>query len=123
MRKRIPVSGPRQPLQNPFSALDLQGLPDPAPPEPASGTTDKPPRRHRIVLRRETAQRAGRPVIVVSRLPTHLAPPEIDNLCRDARKALGCGGTVREREIELQGDQPEKVRRHFEAQGFQVAGP
>ncbi len=44
--------------------------------------------------------------MVVSQLPTHLSPPEIENLCRAARKGLGRGGTVQNREIELQGGPP-----------------
>ena len=38
------------------------------------------------------------------------------------RAACGCSGTVKGRTIELQGDQPAKVRMALEAEGFQVAG-
>jgi apolipoprotein N-acyltransferase len=46
----------------------------------------------------------------------------LQQLAREARQACGCGGTVREREIELQGDNPPKVRAFFESAGFRVAG-
>ena len=62
-------------------------------------------------------------MVVVSQLPTHLSPPELENLCRDTRKALGCGGSLQGREIELQGDQPDRVRAHFEKLGYLVVGP
>lgn len=124
MAKKIPVSAPQEPLQSPFASLSPAGLPEayamPAeqPPSPA-----KQPKRHRIVLRREKSQRGGKTVVVVSQLPTHLSPPEIENLCRDARKGLGCGGTVAGREIELQGDQADRVRMWFEKAGYLVVGP
>ncbi|HRJ72612.1 MAG TPA: translation initiation factor [Terrimicrobiaceae bacterium] len=120
---KIPVSGLQQPLQNPFAALSSEGLPEgtcPAPPAPARESA--PAKRPRVVLRREKSQRGGKTVTIVSQIPTHFSPPEIENLCREARKALGCGGTVEGREIELQGDQPERVRAYLEKRGFQVGG-
>lgn len=125
-QKKIPVSAPQAPLQSPFTALHLDGLP--AGPEDASvqSRIENPKskiRRPRIVLRREKSNRGGKTVVVVSQLPTHLSPPEIENLSRDARKTLGCGGAVRGREIELQGDQPQRVRDYFEKHGYEVAGP
>lgn len=122
MAKKIPVSGPQNPLQSPFAALQMENLPEgqeaPAPSLPEA----KGSKRHRIVLRREKSQRGGKTVVVVSQLPTHLSPPELENLLRDARKALGCGGVLNGREIELQGDQPERVRAYFEKLGYVVGG-
>lgn len=120
MSKKIPVSAPQPPLQSPFAALDSAGLPE-GPAEAAPRHQQR--KRARIVLRREKAHRGGKTVIVVSELPTHLSPPEIADLGREARKVLGCGGSVRGRELEIQGDQAERVRAHFEALGFQVVGP
>lgn len=119
MSKKLPVSGPQRPLQSPFSTLDSTGLPE-GPAEPRPSMTRK---KGRIVLRREKAQRGGKTVIVVSHLPTHLSPLEIEDLSREARKVLGCGGSVRGREIEIQGDQAMRVRHHFEELGYEVAGP
>ncbi len=76
-----------------------------------------------MVIRREKSQRGGKTVVVVSQIPTHLSPPEIENLLKKAKKSLGCGGTIAGREVELQGDQPDRVRQFLEGQGFSVAGP
>lgn len=119
MAKKIPVSASQTPLQNPFAALSSAGLPEgaarPSAPAPV-------PTRARIVLRREKSRRGGKTVVVVSQLPTHLSPPEIENLAKKAKQHLGCGGAVRDREIELQGDQPARVRQFFEELGFPVGG-
>jgi translation initiation factor 1 len=124
MSKKIPVSAPQQPLQSPFAALDSSGLPEGSAPEPPSQLAEKPaPKKHRVVLRREKSHRGGKTVVVVSQLPTHLSPPELENLCRECRKSLGCGGSLQGREIELQGDQPDRVRAHFEKLGYLVVGP
>jgi translation initiation factor 1 len=124
MNKRISISLPQQPLQSPFLALSSEGLPDG--PAHALGSAEgkkEPAKKPRIVLRREKSQRGGKTVIVVGQLPTHLSATEIEKLSRDSRKALGCGGCVRGREIELQGDQADRVRRYFEELSYEVAGP
>jgi translation initiation factor 1 len=119
MSKKIPLSVPQPPLQSPFSALSSAGLPE-GPVSPHPSIAKKKPR---VVLRRERAQRGGKIVIVVSHLPAHLSLMEIEDLSRGARRALGCGGSVRGREIEIQGDQAERVRSHFEDLGYEVKGP
>ncbi len=119
MSKKIPISVPQQPLQTPFSALSSEGLRDGPTNPPRSFLKRKP----RIVLRRERSQRGGKTVIVASQFPSHLSPAEIESLSRDARMALGSGGFVQGREIAIQGEQAERVRRHFEGLGYEVTGP
>lgn len=119
MSKKIPVSVPQPPLQTPFSGLSRGGLPE----RPANPESPAVRRRPRIVLRRERSQRGGKTVIIASQFPTHLSAREIEDLSRDARMALGCGGFIQEREIAIQGEQAERVRRHFEGLGYEVAGP
>ena len=119
MSKKVPVSIPQQPLQSPFLALSSEGLREGA----ENPSTSLAKERPRIVLRREKSQRGGKTVIVVSQLPTHLSGPEIERLAREVRRALATGGSVQEREIELQGDQAVRVRRYFENLGYEVAGP
>jgi translation initiation factor 1 len=121
--KKLDVSGSIGGLQNPFAALDASGLPE-GPKEPlmAKPEIEKSSKRGRVVLRRETAHRSGKAVVVVGDMPSHLANDEIAEIARLLRKACGCGGTVRDREIEIQGDQPERVCAFLEDYGFRVAG-
>ena len=110
----------------PFAALDAKAFQDRTDPSDSlsSETTQHPsPKKYRVVLRREKARRGGKTVIVVSQFPTHLSPPELDNLAKRTRKSLGCGGQLIGREIELQGDQPERVRAFLDGEGFAPVGP
>ncbi|MDD5260262.1 MAG: translation initiation factor [Methylacidiphilales bacterium] len=121
---KIDVTGPSGGLQNPFQSLELSGLP-PGPanvesiPEKAGAM---PAKRGRVVLRRETAHRGGKTVVVVGDIPETVSDEEIEKISRDLRKACCCGGTLRGREIEIQGDQPARVCQLLEEMGFRVAG-
>ena len=76
----------------------------------------------RVVLQRETAHRGGKTVIVVKDFASHLPQSVIDTIGKRVRSACGCGGTVKEKRIEIQGDQVAKIRAVLEAEGFEVAG-
>jgi translation initiation factor 1 len=109
-------------LNNPFAALESAGLPEgtEAPPELAPKPKASP--RGRVLLRREKAHRGGKTVIVIHDFAPGLPARYIDELGRKIRNACGCGGTVKERIIEVQGDQPARIRAVLEAEGFRVGG-
>ncbi len=104
-----------------LSGMDLGPLP-PAPAKPAPAVPQKPKKLGRVVLRRETAHRGGRTVIVIHDFPPAMTKPALEDLARDLRHAIGTGGTLRDRTIEMQGDQAAKIRAFLEKIGFQVAG-
>jgi translation initiation factor 1 len=112
-------------LHNPFAALTATGLPDgPAPPPPASGEPKlpRPSKYGRVVLRREKAHRGGKTVIVVHEFAPNIGHAYIEALAGKLKSACACGGTKRDRTIEIQGDQPARIRALLEQEGFQVAG-
>ncbi len=126
-KKRIdtqPDQAPLAGLDAAFAGLNVPTLPDTAPP----AAPVPPPvavaawMLGRVVLRRERAHRGGKTVIVVDDFATHLPLSIIETVARKVRTACGCGGTVKGRQIEIQGDQPAKVRAALEAEGFTVAG-
>jgi translation initiation factor 1 len=117
--KRIDTSGRQEALQSPFAGLQMEGLPEGPAEISTVAVAGKP---GRIILRRETAQRGGKSVVVVTGFEERHTASDIGELARAARQACGCGGTVRGREIELQGNLLTEVRRFFEARGFRVAG-
>ena len=119
---RVPINATPGKLNTAFAALSADGLPEPPPsavePEPA----EKPARRGRVVLRRETAHRGGKMVTVVHDFPAGIGVHMIEDLARTLRQACGCGGAVKGRTIELQGDQAARLRPLLAAAGFRVAG-
>ncbi len=123
-KKRVPTQADQAPLAGMMAALDGLNIPTaPAAPEPATPPPAAPNwKPGRVVLRRERAGRGGKTVIIVDDFATHLPPSFIENVARTLRAACGCGGTVRGRAVEIQGDQPAKIRAALEAEGFQVAG-
>lgn len=124
-RKRVDTNAAetsRQGLNAAFSSLDLSNLPAGPAPQLAADSPQTLWKMGRVVLRRETAHRGGKTVIVVDDFATHLPATVIEKVAKKLRAACGCGGTVKDRTIEIQGDQPARVRAALEAEGFQVAG-
>jgi translation initiation factor 1 len=122
-KPRIPLSaGTPARLNNPFAGLQTAGL---APGKDSAVAAEPPARKAapgRVVLRRETAHRGGKTVIIVDDFAPSISMASIEELGRQLRNACGCGGTTRGRAIELQGNQPGKIRELLEEQGFRVAG-
>lgn len=123
-KAKISTDGGQGLAQNPFGALSGAGLPSipVVPPaasaKPAVAATPVPARnRGRVDVRRETGGRGGKTVTVVDGF-TGIGLPEKEQLAKKMRAACGCGGTVKEGAIEIQGDQRETVARILTEAGF-----
>lgn len=111
--------------QNPFAALSSAGLSSftpPAakatPPAATKSAADQPGRnRGRIDIKRTTAGRGGKTVTVVSGF-IGIGLPEKEQLAKKVRAACGCGGTVKDGNIEIQGDQRDKIAAILSEAGF-----
>ncbi|HGN1707213.1 TPA: stress response translation initiation inhibitor YciH [Providencia rettgeri] len=71
-----------------------------------------------VRIRRETAGRKGKGVCVVTGLD--LDDSELAKLAAELKKKCGCGGAVKEGNIEIQGDKRDVIKQHLETKGFQV---
>ena len=122
---KIPTNGGGGLGQNPFGALSGVGLPSFV---PRGGTTEGSTgalkkfapfekNRGRVDIRRETGNRGGKTVTVIDGF-TGIGLPEKEQLAKKMRAACGCGGTVKDGAIEIQGDQRETVARILTAAGF-----
>lgn len=101
-------------INNPFADLQIDNLP--------LGEADLVRAKGRVVLRRETAHRGGKTVIVIHDFAPSIPTASIEALARKLRQACGCGGTARQRTIEIQGNQVQKIRILLEQEGYRVAG-
>lgn len=109
-------------LNDALASLNVPNVPAGPTPAAAANAAQSLWKMGRVVLRRETAHRGGKTVIVVHGFATHLPASVIEKVAKKLRAACGCGGAVKDRTIEIQGDQPARVRAALEAEGFQVAG-
>jgi translation initiation factor 1 len=122
-RKRVETDASTSPLtrlQDAFPEMNLP--PGPDRPRPVDETPASLWKLGRVVLRRETAHRGGKTVIVVDQFASHLPLSVIETVAKKIRVTCGCGGSVKGRTIELQGDQVDRVRAILEQEGFKVAG-
>src|SRR6478752_3627082 len=95
---------------NPFAGLSGAGLP-PGPEAPPPNSQDKPRKsRGRVDIIRQKAGRGGKTVTVVKGF-VGIGLPEKERLARAMQKACGTGGTVKDGQIEIQGDKREEVAR------------
>lgn len=101
---------PFEALKGRFAAGDAPQAPRATPqPEPrrAARTPEPIDPAGRVVVRREKKGRAGKTVTRVSGL--NLRGVALDELARDMKRALGCGATVEELDVLLQGAQTERA--------------
>src|SRR5512144_187071 len=80
----------------------LAALRDQLPAGPAPKPVPQPKAPARAVVRLERKHRGGKEVTVVEKLD--LKPTELAQWCKDLKQSLGCGGTVEDGAIILQGD-------------------
>lgn len=117
---KIPTDGGQGLGQNPFAALSATGLPA-VPKQPALATpasaTPAARNRGRVDIKRTTAGRGGKTVTLVTGF-VGIGLPEKEALAKKMRAACGCGGTVKDGDIEIQGDQRETVARILTEAGF-----
>ncbi len=139
---KISTDGGSDLAQNPFGALrPVAGVADPGPtagqpggratqsttgptanrqfkPGSATPATGRPKKdRGRVDLTRETGGRGGKTVTVISGF-VGIGLPEKEALARKMRGACGCGGTVKDGAIVIQGDQRETLARILLEAGF-----
>ena len=119
--KRIPTDGGPSFGHNPFATLSAEGLP----PAPANLPTESSPQsaakpkknRGRVDILRQTAGRGGKTVTVVTGF-VGIGLPEKEKLAKQMQKACGAGGTVKDGQIEIQGDKRTEAARILTEAGF-----
>lgn len=117
-KKRIPTEAPEF-SHNPFGELSNAGLP-PGPEqssEPSTAPAVRKKSRGRVDIIRQTAHRGGKTVTVATNF-VGIGLPEKEKLAKQMQKACGTGGTVKDGQIEIQGDKRTEVARILTEAGF-----
>lgn len=119
-KQRIATDAAPELQTSPFAALDLGPLRE----GPIATTTASPsPKKdanERLLLRRSTAHRGGKTVLVLEGFSPAWNVGKLDDLLRELKASLGCGGQINGRTIEIQGDQPDRLQPLLESRGFLV---
>ena len=121
---KITTDGGQSLGQNPFGVLSGAGLPVAAAPVAgklaptgSQGKVAPAKNRGRVDLKRTTAGRGGKTVTLVTGF-VGIGLAEKEQLTKKIRGACGCGGTVKDGDIEIQGDQRETIARILTEAGF-----
>lgn len=72
----------------------------------------------KVKIRHETAGRKNKGATIIYNLPLSLE--QLEKLAKNLKSTFGTGGTVKDRTIELQGDQREKVAVELRRLGYLV---
>lgn len=121
-KERVPVCGGDSPLAVTLGALlgreASPASPPPQSPPPDRSEKERPGLPPRAVLARETKGRGGKTVTAVSFRGG--VPHSMEAVAKEIRTALGCGGTVEDERIILQGDQIERASAWLAAKGVKT---
>lgn len=105
---------------NPFGGIDLseirlvEGRPDSGKPSLQAPVHGK---KGRVDLRREKSGRGGKTVTVLEGIGN---AEDRKDLLKTLQKQCGCGGTIKEEVIEIQGDKRDEVAKVLKDQGYRV---
>lgn len=119
-KQRIATDAAAELRTNPFASLDLGPLRE-GPNVPAAATpAPKIEPAERLLLRRSTAHRGGKTVLVLEGFSPTWNTTKLENLLRELKASLGCGGRVEARTLELQGELADRLIPLLESRNFTV---
>ena len=103
---------------NPFTTLDGAGFPD-GEIRPRAPSTQKKS-KGRVEVRREKAGRGGKTVTTLKEFPSHIPLSTLVAMTFELKKICACGGTLKGRVVELQGDVCDRVSAELKLRGYQA---
>ena len=118
--KHIPPDEGQSFHNKPFDSLSINGLPAESPlSPPGADRTAEPVRKNRgrVDIVRQKAGRGGKTVTVVKNF-VGIGLPEKEQLATKMKARCGTGGTVKNGQIEIQGDKREDVAGILREAGF-----
>ena len=120
-KNKVPINTEASGFNDAFGGLSLEGLPSATQQEPTAIDTAGSPKRD-CCLRRETAHRGGKAVVVIYQFPKGFGVSELKALAKSLKQYCGTGGTVKDGEVVIQGEKVDEVRQYLESNKWSVRG-
>ena len=108
---------------NPFATLDRSGLPEGEMKSPVILPEQKSVKKNskgRVEVRREKAGRGGKTVTTLKGFPSYIPLNTLEAMTFELKKTCACGGTLKGRVVELQGDVCDRVCADLKLRGYQA---
>lgn len=122
-KRKITTEGGEAWAANPFAELDGARFPKgemkPRPPSPQKKSAKKKS-NGRVEVRREKAGRGGKTVTTLKEFPSHIPLRTLEVMTLELKKTCACGGTLKGRVVELQGDVCDRVCAELNLRGYQA---
>ncbi|MFM7376405.1 MAG: translation initiation factor [Chthoniobacterales bacterium] len=119
-KQRIATDAAPELRTNPFASLDLGPLREGRNIPTSAQVTPKKESIERLLLRRSTAHRGGKTVLVLEGFAPAWNASKLEDLLRELKASLGCGGQINGHTLEIQGDQPDRLQPLLESRGFAI---
>jgi len=119
-KQRIATEAAPELRTNPFASLDLGPLRERPNLPPSTSAAPKKEPAERLLLRRSTAHRGGKTVLVLEGFSPAWNAAKLESLLRELKASLGCGGQLNGRTLEIQGDQPDRLQPLLQSRGFTI---
>ena len=82
------------------------------------GTPDLPPEKQDLRVQATRAGRKGKTVTIITGFQSQ--PETLQALLKQLKGQCGCGGTVKDNEIEIQGEHKQKILEILKKQGYKA---
>jgi len=120
---------------NPFATLELRGresesggpgvclgaISVPRSRDSGSPVTNRStPSNEKLLLRRSTAHRAGKTVLILEGFSPAWSAVQLEDLLHELKATLGCGGKIKDRHLELQGELADRLLPLLEARNLTI---
>lgn len=122
-KRKIRTEGGDPLVANPFTTLDGTGfLGDERRPRISSPQKKSAKKKSngRVEVRREKAGRGGKTVTTLKEFPSHIPLRTLEAMTLELKKTCACGGTLKGRVVELQGDVCDRVCAELNLRGYQA---
>jgi translation initiation factor 1 len=121
--KKISTEGGDELGANPFAGIDVAGMPTGELKPPIIKSRQKAVSKKskgRVEVRREKAGRGGKTVTTLREFPSHIPLSTLEAMTFELKKICACGGTLKGRVVELQGDVCKRVCDELNTRGYQA---